>query len=261
MLHTYVRGQILSDRFFRRGTSCQGNLRQSEVQDLGVSAVGDKNVGRLDVSVNDALAVRRVQRIGHLNPQTTQNIRRNRPAADTMFQCYALEKLHGDEASAALLADFVNGADVGVIQRGGGSRLAPKKFQGLRVLCQGLRQELQSHEPAQLHILRFINHAHAAAAELLYDAVMRNGLSDQRRRIRHSARILVFCCQPSQRRRRTIQASFRLFELGLSGLASETFVLTLRPRRAEKKNPRSGASRANNVTVFEDMQRRYSSST
>ena len=68
MLHTYVRGQILSDRFFRRGTSCQDNLRQSEVQDLGVSAVGDKNVGRLDVSVNDALAVRRVQRIGHLNP-------------------------------------------------------------------------------------------------------------------------------------------------------------------------------------------------
>jgi serine/threonine protein kinase len=37
-----------------------------------------------------------------------------------------------------------------------GSRLAPKTFQGLRVLCQGLGQELQGHEPAQLHILRFI---------------------------------------------------------------------------------------------------------
>src|ERR1700756_3106691 len=116
-----------------------------------------------------------------------------------MFQCYAVEKLHGDEASAVLLADFVNGADVGVIQRGGGSRLAPKTFQGLRVLCQGLRQELQGHEPAQLHILRFINHAHATSAELLDDAVMRNGLSDQRRRVRHRARILVFCCRPSQR--------------------------------------------------------------
>src|SRR5246500_1424973 len=116
-----------------------------------------------------------------------------------MFQCYAVEKLHGDEASAVLLADFVNGADVGVIQRGGGSRLAPKTFQGLRVLCQGLRQELQGHEPAQLHILRFINHAHAAAAELFDDAVMRNGLSDQPRRVRHRARILVFCCRPSQR--------------------------------------------------------------
>jgi hypothetical protein len=38
-------------------------------------------------------------------------------------------------------------------------------------------------------------------------------------------------------------------------------VLTPRPCRAEKKNPRSGASRANNATVVEDMQRRYSSST
>src|SRR5882724_11593250 len=146
-----------------------------------------------------------------------------------MFQCYALEKLHGDEASAALLADFVNGADVGVIQRGGGSRLTPKTLQGLRVLCQGLRQELQGHEPAQLHVLRFINHAHAAAAELLDDVVMRNGLSDQRRRVRHSARILVSAAiqvnedadtKTPTRRRRTSQLSFWLLEFGLSGLAS-----------------------------------------
>jgi hypothetical protein len=40
--------------------------------------------------------------------------------------------------------------------------------------------------------------------------------------------------------RRTIQPSFWLFELALFGLASGTFVLTPRPRRAENKNPQSG---------------------
>jgi hypothetical protein len=73
--------------------------------------------------------------------------------------------------------------------------------------------------------------------------------------------LLCVDTQTPTRRRRTSQPSFWLFELGLSGLASGTFVLTPWPRRAEKKNPRSGASRANKVTVFEDMQRRYSSST
>jgi hypothetical protein len=42
------------------------------------------------------------------------------------------------------------------------------------------------------------------------------------------------------RSRRTGQPSFWLFELALFGLASGTFVLTPRPRRAENKNPQSG---------------------
>ena len=32
----------------------------------------------------------------------------------------------------------------------------------------------------EFHILRFIDHAHTTTAELLYDAIMRNGLADQR---------------------------------------------------------------------------------
>ena len=43
------------------------NLRQSKVQNLGVSALGDEDVRRLDVAMNDAFGVRRVQRIGNLD--------------------------------------------------------------------------------------------------------------------------------------------------------------------------------------------------
>jgi len=39
-------------------------------------------------------------------------------------------------------------------------------------------QKLERHEPMEFHILRFIDHAHTTIAELLYDAIMRNGLAD-----------------------------------------------------------------------------------
>ena len=38
------------------------------------------------------------------------------PLADAVLQCHAVEVLHDDEGLRAVLADFVNGADVGVVQ-------------------------------------------------------------------------------------------------------------------------------------------------
>ena len=47
-----------------------------------------------------------------------------RPARDAVLQRHAVQKLHGDERLAVLLADVVDRADVGMVQRGGGLRLA-----------------------------------------------------------------------------------------------------------------------------------------
>ena len=50
-------------------TGCQTDLRQTEVQNLSVSAFGDENVRRLDVTMHDPLGMRRVQRIRDLYGQ------------------------------------------------------------------------------------------------------------------------------------------------------------------------------------------------
>jgi hypothetical protein len=42
----------------------EGDLRQPEIKNLGVPVLGYKNVRRLDVAVNDALGVRRIQSVG-----------------------------------------------------------------------------------------------------------------------------------------------------------------------------------------------------
>ena len=97
-----------------------------------------------------------------------------------MLQRQAVQKLHGDERLTVLVANFVDGADVGMIQCGGGLRFALKAVEGLRVFGYVVGQELQGDKAVELHVLGFVDHTHAAATELLDDAVVRNGLADQR---------------------------------------------------------------------------------
>ena len=50
--------------------------------------------------------------------------------------------------------------------------------------------EPQCHELAKFHVLSFVDHTHSTIAELSEDAVVREGLADERVGIRHSAVIL-----------------------------------------------------------------------
>src|SRR5262249_28856018 len=102
----------------------------------------------------------------------------HRAACNAVLQHHAIQELHGDESLATLLADVVNRTDVGVIQRRSGLRLPLEPGKHLRVAGYFWREELQGDEPMQAGVLGFIDHTHAASAELLQDAVMRDGLAD-----------------------------------------------------------------------------------
>ena len=73
------------------------HLRQSEVQDLGVAALGDEDVGRLDVAMDDAFGMRRIQRVGDLDRQRQQRLSLHRLPGDAVLQRHAIEEFHGDE--------------------------------------------------------------------------------------------------------------------------------------------------------------------
>ena len=55
-----------------------------------------------------------------------------------------------------------------------------KRLEGLRVMGEFVRQELQSDVTAELYVLGFVHHSHATAAQLLNNAVVRDGLADHR---------------------------------------------------------------------------------
>src|SRR5215469_11436781 len=102
-----------------------------------------------------------------------------RPGADfrrdPIPESLPFEILHGDEGLAFILADFVNGADIRMVESRGGARFALKTLQSLAVLRKMFGEELQGDKAAELGVLGFINHTHpAATTQLLEDAVVRN---------------------------------------------------------------------------------------
>src|SRR5262245_30256206 len=88
----------------------------------------------------------------------------------------------------------------GMIEGKGSTNLSPESFQRLRVFGEVHgRKEFQSNETAKLGVLCLIDHPHPAAAEFLDDAVMRDGLADERLGLRHLASILGCGAELSQR--------------------------------------------------------------
>ena len=154
---------------------------EAEVQELRLLSLGHEDVRGLDVAVDDALGVGGLERVGDLDGQVEQRFRGQGPALDAVLQGPSLQALEGDELLALALSDVVDGADAGVVEGGRRLGLPPEALEGLRVLGQLLREELEGDGPAQARVLGLVDDAHAAAAELPEDAVVGHGLPDQGR--------------------------------------------------------------------------------
>src|SRR5262249_41316107 len=78
---------------------------QTEIENFGVTTLGDKDVGGLDVAVNDALRVSGVESVGHFDADIEQDFDVERAAHDEVFERLAVEKFHSDKGHTVL---FVN---------------------------------------------------------------------------------------------------------------------------------------------------------
>ncbi len=117
---------------------------QAEIENFRVAAAGDEKVGGLDVAMNDALGVRGVQRVGDFDADVEQAFHFQRAAVHGVLQRGAVEKFHGDEGFAVFFADIVDGANAGMVQRGGGLRFALKTPEGLLVARNFRGQEISA---------------------------------------------------------------------------------------------------------------------
>src|ERR1700737_4652697 len=162
-----------------RRTARQTELRQPEVQNLGVSSFGHKDVRGLDVAVNNAFRVRGVECVGDLNRQTEQDIGLDRFSGDAMLQGQPVQKLHDNDRLPVLVVNFVDRADVRMVQCRSSFGFALEAAESLRVLRDIIGQELEGNKPAEFDILSLVDNTHAAAAQLLNDAVVRDGLADR----------------------------------------------------------------------------------
>ena len=150
---------------------------QAEIEKLGVAVEFDEDVGRLDVAMNHAFGVRGGKGVGDLDGKGEQDFDLQGLSGDAVLEGHAFEKFHGDEGLIIVLADLVDRADVGVVQRRSGTGLAAETFERVRIAGNVSRKEFQGDKSAQADVFGLVDYAHASAAEFLDDAVVRDGLA------------------------------------------------------------------------------------
>ena len=153
-------------------------LGEAEVEDFCMAALGHKKIGGLDVAVDDPFCMRRVQRVGNLDPNLQLLLNPQRLSGNAVLQRLPLQIFHGDERFSLILRYLINGADIRMVQRRRRASLALKAFQRHRVFRQSFGQKFQRDEPAQSSVFRLEHHAHSPASQGFDDAIMRNSLAN-----------------------------------------------------------------------------------
>ena len=132
---------LATDRWLNRERRCfsdpsaQGrDLCQSEVENLSVPPLRNEDVGWFNVTVHDASRMRGVQRVGDLDCEREHVFHIQWLPSDPHLQSHPIQKLHGNESVAVLLANVINRADVRVIECGRSLRLTLETGERLWVL-------------------------------------------------------------------------------------------------------------------------------
>ena len=134
---------------------------------LTIPAFGDEDIRWLDVAVHDALFVRCFESLGDVYRDFEHAIDRKRAFLKQLFQRFAIQELHRDEGTATFFGDLVDGANVGMVQRGSCACFTPKALENRAIVGEAIRQELKRDEAPKKRVLCFVDHAHATAADLL----------------------------------------------------------------------------------------------
>jgi hypothetical protein len=139
--------------------------RQAKIEQLDQTAVGQEDVSRLDVAVDDARFVRSAKRLHHLSYDVDDFCQRRRPAHQSCLQADALEELHGDKGERLARAGIENSADVGMVERRRQPCLTLESTNRIDVRGQLLLENLDRDRAREPGILRFVDNAHPAGAQ------------------------------------------------------------------------------------------------
>ncbi len=140
-------------------------LGEAEVEDLHPAVVGDEEVLGLQVPVDDPLLVRGGEAVDDLERVVDRLARRERAAREDRAQRLAFEELLDDVGRAVVLADVVDGGDVGVVQDAGGLGLLLEAAQAVGVGGEGGGEDLDRHVAAEARVLRAVHLSHPARAD------------------------------------------------------------------------------------------------
>ena len=151
---------------------------QAEIKNLGVTAIGNEDVRRFDIAMDNPFAVRGLKRVGHFNCEREQALLFHGSAFNQVLQCLARKTFHHDEQMSIVLADLVDGANVGMIQGRSSASFPAKALQSLWILRGVIRKKFECDEAAEQRVFCLVHDSHATTAEQFDDPVVGDSLSD-----------------------------------------------------------------------------------
>jgi hypothetical protein len=121
--------------------------------------------------MNEPARVRRIERVRERNPVVDDLFDVERAALQAVLEGFALQPLHDEEAVPIGIADVVQGADVGMVQRGDGPRFPIEPGAGAGVAGEFSRQHLDRDRAVEPGVAGLVHFAHAAGSERFDDFV------------------------------------------------------------------------------------------
>ena len=153
-------------------------LGQAEVQHLDLPVGGNLDVGRLEVAVDDALLVRDLERLGQLHGEVESFFDGRLASGEPLGQILALDQLQHEKAKARRLARWPwIVAMQRVVQRGQEPGFAFEALEAVGICGESRREKLDRHLAVERGVDGAPDHAHAAFADLVNEAVVGEGLA------------------------------------------------------------------------------------
>ena len=115
--------------------------------------------------MDDALLVRRFERLGNLLRDRKGLIERDRTSSNALREIVSLDQFHHEGGHAPALFEAVDGGDVWVVQRGEGLRFPLEAREPIGVVRERLGQDLDRDVSIQLRVAGPEDLPHAAFAD------------------------------------------------------------------------------------------------
>ena len=160
----------------RRTEARVSHLGKTKIEDLHRPARYQHHIARLQVPVHDPRGVRARQPQRDL-PRDLERLatgQRPLPVETGLERLSGVQRHRQEQPPVPGLADFVDGTEIRMVERGGRARFLEEARLGTGVQTVERKQELERDGPAEAGVFGAIDHAHASRAERLQHTEVRN---------------------------------------------------------------------------------------
>src|ERR1700733_319568 len=148
-------------------------LGNAEIHHLDDVVPGDHQVGRLEIAMDDAGAMRSRDPAQRLFEERDTLVRRDRPPPpDQLLQALAVDELHHGDGCAVVHEVVEQQRDVRVIEGGLQARFLTEALDEVRVVARLGAHHLDRDRPVEIQVERLVNDAHRAATDEFQNAIV-----------------------------------------------------------------------------------------